>query len=135
MERAIERQIPPIGVADFLNLQRKKKDENEKSNKPKPNLFLDAHRTKPGSGGANRFYVLKNPTVSICEDGINYSRSLLARTWHVTTQVFTDFKAYGEAVSLTACCLYGGGGASVSPQIVQLKRGVDIVVRAVGRVK
>ncbi|KAI3769265.1 hypothetical protein L6452_00366 [Arctium lappa] len=85
MERAIERQIvllehlcpsstkssaraivystqPPIGVADFLNLQRKKKDENEKSNKPKPNLFLDAHRTKPESGGANRFYVLKNPT-------------------------------------------------------------------------
>ncbi|KAI3769264.1 hypothetical protein L6452_00365 [Arctium lappa] len=53
----------------------------------------------------------------------------------MTAQVFTDFKAYGEAVSLTACCLYGGGGASVSPQIVQLKRGVDIVVRAVGRVK
>ncbi|XP_024973501.1 DEAD-box ATP-dependent RNA helicase 7 [Cynara cardunculus var. scolymus] len=60
---------------------------------------------------------------------------VLLPTRELAKQVFSDFKAYGEAVGLTACCLYGGGGASISPQTVQLKRGVDIVVGAVGRVK
>ncbi|KAL8247933.1 hypothetical protein R6Q59_009149 [Mikania micrantha] len=68
-----------------------------------------------------------------------YGRSptilVLLPTRELAKQVFTDFKYYGEAVGLTSCCLYGGGGASISPQTVQLKRGVDIVVGAVGRVK
>lgn len=49
--------------------------------------------------------------------------------------MFTDFEYYGKSVGLSACCLYGGGGASIGPQTTQLKRGVDIVVGAVGRVK
>ncbi|KAI3704909.1 hypothetical protein L1987_75138 [Smallanthus sonchifolius] len=68
-----------------------------------------------------------------------YGRSptilVLLPTRELAKQVYTDFKYYGEAVGLTSCCLYGGGGASISPQTVQLKRGVDIVVGAVGRVK
>ncbi|KAJ0558854.1 putative RNA helicase [Helianthus annuus] len=60
---------------------------------------------------------------------------VLLPTRELAKQVYTDFKYYGEAVGLTSCCLYGGGGASISPQTVQLKRGVDIVVGAVGRVK
>ncbi|KVI04750.1 DNA/RNA helicase, DEAD/DEAH box type, N-terminal [Cynara cardunculus var. scolymus] len=60
---------------------------------------------------------------------------VLLPTRELAKQVFTDFKYYGDAVGLTSCCLYGGGGASISPQTVQLKRGVDIVVGAVGRVK
>ncbi|KAJ0466162.1 putative RNA helicase [Helianthus annuus] len=68
-----------------------------------------------------------------------YGRSptilVLLPTRELAKQVFTDFKYYGEAVGLSSCCLYGGGGASISPQTVQLKRGVDIVVGAVGRVK
>ncbi|KAL4575912.1 hypothetical protein LXL04_011999 [Taraxacum kok-saghyz] len=68
-----------------------------------------------------------------------YGRSptilVLLPTRELAKQVFTDFKYYGESVGLTSCCLYGGGGASISPQTMQLKRGVDIVVGAVGRVK
>nr|XP_043632511.1 DEAD-box ATP-dependent RNA helicase 7-like [Erigeron canadensis] len=68
-----------------------------------------------------------------------YGRSptilVLLPTRELAKQVFTDFKYYGEAVGLSSCCLYGGGGASIGPQTVQLKRGVDIVVGAVGRVK
>ncbi|KAI7725665.1 hypothetical protein M8C21_023481 [Ambrosia artemisiifolia] len=60
---------------------------------------------------------------------------VLLPTRELAKQVFTDFKYYGDAVGLTSCCLYGGGGASISPQTVELKRGVDIVVGAVGRVK
>lgn len=68
-----------------------------------------------------------------------YGRSptilVLLPTRELAKQVFTDFKYYGESVGLSSCCLYGGGGASIGPQTVQLKRGVDIVVGAVGRVK
>ncbi|XP_076931574.1 DEAD-box ATP-dependent RNA helicase 7-like [Bidens hawaiensis] len=68
-----------------------------------------------------------------------YGRSptilVLLPTRELAKQVYTDFKYYGEALGLTSCCLYGGGGASIGPQTVQLKRGVDIVVGAVGRVK
>ncbi|CAI9260973.1 unnamed protein product [Lactuca saligna] len=68
-----------------------------------------------------------------------YGRSptilVLLPTRELAKQVYTDFKYYGDAVGLSSCCLYGGGGASISPQTVQLKRGVDIVVGAVGRVK
>ncbi|KAK9078058.1 hypothetical protein SSX86_002115 [Deinandra increscens subsp. villosa] len=68
-----------------------------------------------------------------------YGRSptilVLLPTRELAKQVYTDFKYYGDALGLTSCCLYGGGGASISPQTVQLKRGVDIVVGAVGRVK
>ncbi|KAJ0518649.1 putative RNA helicase [Helianthus annuus] len=60
---------------------------------------------------------------------------MLFLTGELAKQVYTDFKYYGEAMGLTSCCLYGGGGASISPQTVQLKKGVDIVVGAVGRVK
>ncbi|XP_076934379.1 DEAD-box ATP-dependent RNA helicase 7-like [Bidens hawaiensis] len=68
-----------------------------------------------------------------------YGRSptilVLLPTRELAKQVYADFKYYGEALGLAACCLYGGGGASIGPQTVQLKRGVDIVVGAVGRVK
>nr|XP_043614222.1 DEAD-box ATP-dependent RNA helicase 7-like [Erigeron canadensis]XP_043614223.1 DEAD-box ATP-dependent RNA helicase 7-like [Erigeron canadensis] len=60
---------------------------------------------------------------------------VLLPTRELAKQVFSDFKYYGDAVGLTSCCLYGGGGASISPQTAQLKKGVDIVVGAVGRVK
>ncbi|PWA92671.1 DEAD-box ATP-dependent RNA helicase 7 [Artemisia annua] len=60
---------------------------------------------------------------------------VLLPTRELAKQVYTDFEYYGKSVGLTACCLYGGGGASIGPQTTQLKRGVDIVVGAVGRVK
>ncbi|GJS51317.1 DEAD-box ATP-dependent RNA helicase 7 [Tanacetum coccineum] len=58
---------------------------------------------------------------------------VLLPTRELAKQVYTDFEYYGKSVGLTACCLYGG--ASIGPQTTQLKRGVDIVVGAVGRIK
>ncbi|PWA64201.1 DNA/RNA helicase, DEAD/DEAH box type, N-terminal [Artemisia annua] len=60
---------------------------------------------------------------------------MLFPTRELAKQVYTDFEYYGKSVGLSDCCLYGGGGASIGPQITQLNRGVDIVVGAVGRVK
>ncbi|KZV25365.1 DEAD-box ATP-dependent RNA helicase 7 [Dorcoceras hygrometricum] len=50
-----------------------------------------------------------------------------------TGQVFSDFEAYGGALGLNSCCLYGG--SPYQPQQIQLKRGVDIVVGTPGRIK
>lgn len=47
--------------------------------------------------------------------------------------MFADFDAYGGAVGLTSCCLYGGD--PYAPQEHKLKRGVDIVVGTPGRIK
>ncbi|KAJ9537325.1 hypothetical protein OSB04_030058 [Centaurea solstitialis] len=55
---------------------KKKKEEKEKSNKPKPTLFSDAHRTKPESGATKKFYVLKNPTGHDIGQRYNLGREL-----------------------------------------------------------
>ncbi|KAI3793067.1 hypothetical protein L1987_35680 [Smallanthus sonchifolius] len=100
-------------------------------------------KAKTGQGKTLAFIL---PVLESLTNGIEktsrrtgYGRSptilVLLPTRELAKQVYTDFKYYGEAVGLTSCCLYGGGGASISPQTVQLKRGVDIVVGAVGRVK
>lgn len=47
--------------------------------------------------------------------------------------MFADFEAYGGAVGLAACCVYGGD--PYAPQEHKLKRGVDIVVGTPGRIK
>lgn len=48
-------------------------------------------------------------------------------------QVYNDFEVYGGAVGLSSCCVYGG--TPYHGQELKLKRGVDIVVGAPGRVK
>ncbi|KAM3320119.1 DEAD-box ATP-dependent RNA helicase 7 [Capsicum chacoense] len=58
---------------------------------------------------------------------------LLLPTRELALQVFADFEAYGGAVGITSCCLYGN--SPMGQQEVQLKRGVDIVVGTPGRVK
>lgn len=47
--------------------------------------------------------------------------------------MFAEFEAYGGAVGLTSCCVYGG--EPYGPQESKLKRGVDIVVGTPGRIK
>ncbi|KAL0746919.1 hypothetical protein Bca101_028921 [Brassica carinata] len=47
--------------------------------------------------------------------------------------VFADFEAYGGAVGLASCCVYGGD--PYAPQERKLKSGVDIVVGTPGRIK
>ncbi|OAY30448.1 DEAD-box ATP-dependent RNA helicase 7 [Manihot esculenta] len=58
---------------------------------------------------------------------------VLLPTRELASQVYDDFKVYGEALGLVSCCLYGG--ASYHPQEMSLKRGVDIVVGTPGRIK
>ena len=73
---------------------KKKKDEKEKSNKPKPNLFSDAlaHRTKPESGVASKFYVLKNPTGHDIGQRYNLGREL-GRGEFGVTYLCTDMES------------------------------------------
>lgn len=47
--------------------------------------------------------------------------------------MFADFEAYGGAVGLASCCVYGGD--PYAPQERKLKSGVDIVVGTPGRIK
>lgn len=44
-----------------------------------------------------------------------------------------DFEFYGSAVGLTSCCIYGG--TPYRTQEMALKKGVDVVVGAPGRIK
>ncbi|CAN6466466.1 unnamed protein product [Victoria cruziana] len=58
---------------------------------------------------------------------------VLAPTRELAKQVHADFEFYGQAMSLTSCCVYGG--APYHPQEIALRRGVDIVVGTPGRIK
>ncbi|KAJ6824976.1 DEAD-box ATP-dependent RNA helicase 7-like [Iris pallida] len=58
---------------------------------------------------------------------------VLLPTRELAKQVHVDFEAYGQAVGLSACCVYGG--ASMRDQGNAVKRGVDIIVGTPGRVK
>ncbi|CAN8251916.1 unnamed protein product [Cochlearia groenlandica] len=58
---------------------------------------------------------------------------VLLPTRELAKQVFADFEAYGGAVGLTSCCVYGGD--SFPPQERKLRGGVDIVVGTPGRIK
>ncbi|KAJ6841433.1 DEAD-box ATP-dependent RNA helicase 7-like [Iris pallida] len=58
---------------------------------------------------------------------------VLLPTRELAKQVHVDFEAYGQAVGLSACCVYGG--SSMREQENALKRGVDVIVGTPGRVK
>ncbi|KAL6531265.1 DEAD-box ATP-dependent RNA helicase 7 [Orobanche hederae] len=58
---------------------------------------------------------------------------VLLPTRELAKQVAAEFQAYGAALGLSACCLYGGD--PYKPQENSLKRGVDIVVGTPGRIK
>ncbi|KAJ3690666.1 hypothetical protein LUZ61_019830 [Rhynchospora tenuis] len=58
---------------------------------------------------------------------------VLLPTRELANQVHADFEFYGGAVGLTSCCIYGG--TPYRTQEMALKKGVDIVVGAPGRIK
>ncbi|CAN6709707.1 unnamed protein product [Malus baccata var. baccata] len=58
---------------------------------------------------------------------------VLLPTRELAKQVFADFEAYGGAVGLAACCVYGG--SPYGAQESKLRRGVDIVIGTPGRIK
>ncbi|CAH9121658.1 unnamed protein product [Cuscuta epithymum] len=58
---------------------------------------------------------------------------VLLPTRELALQVFADFEFYGGALGLSSCCLYGS--SPYAPQQIKLKRGVDIIVGAPGRIK
>ncbi|XP_010940916.1 DEAD-box ATP-dependent RNA helicase 7 [Elaeis guineensis] len=58
---------------------------------------------------------------------------VLLPTRELANQVYADFQAYGGAVGLSSCCLYGG--SPYRAQVLALKRGIDIVVGTPGRIK
>lgn len=56
---------------------------------------------------------------------------ILTPTRELAVQVFENIRAYGKYLPLRSAVVYGG--VNISPQIAQLKRGVDILVATPGR--
>lgn len=56
---------------------------------------------------------------------------VLTPTRELAIQIFENFKMYGRYLPLRAACVYGG--ARQTPQIVAVKRGIDILVATPGR--
>ncbi|KAF4547842.1 Pre-mRNA-processing ATP-dependent RNA helicase prp5-like protein [Elsinoe fawcettii] len=56
---------------------------------------------------------------------------ILAPTRELATQIHKECKPYLKALNLRACCAYGG--APITEQIADLKRGAEIVVSTPGR--
>lgn len=89
---------------------------------------------KTGSGKTLAFvlpmmrHVLDQPTVQLGEGPIAV---IMAPTRELATQIYNECKKFCKPMNLRVVCVYGG--ASVSDQIAQLKRGAEIVVATPGR--
>ncbi|GAV61854.1 DEAD domain-containing protein/Helicase_C domain-containing protein/GUCT domain-containing protein [Cephalotus follicularis] len=81
--------------------------------------------------------ITNGPTKASRKTGYGRAPSVLVLlpTRELAKQVFEDFEVYGGALGLVSCCVYGGGGASLSSQQMKLRKGVDIVVGTPGRIK
>ncbi|ESQ31709.1 hypothetical protein EUTSA_v10003756mg [Eutrema salsugineum] len=98
-------------------------------------------RARTGQGKTLAFVLpileslINGPAQSKRKNGYGRPPSVLVLlpTRELAKQVFADFEAYGGAVGLTSCCVYGGD--PYQPQEYKLKRGVDIVVGTPGRIK
>ncbi|KAG5382076.1 hypothetical protein IGI04_033546 [Brassica rapa subsp. trilocularis] len=98
-------------------------------------------RARTGQGKTLAFVLpileslINGPAKSKRKNGYGRPPSVLVLlpTRELAKQVFADFEAYGGAVGLAACCVYGGD--PYAPQEHKLKRGVDIVVGTPGRIK
>ncbi|XP_031108346.1 DEAD-box ATP-dependent RNA helicase 7-like isoform X2 [Ipomoea triloba] len=98
-------------------------------------------RARTGQGKTLAFILpilesLRNgPATATRKTGYGRAPSVLVLlpTRELALQVFADFEFYGGALGLTSCCLYGS--SPYAPQQTKLKRGVDIVVGAPGRIK
>ncbi|TMX00651.1 hypothetical protein EJD97_000399 [Solanum chilense] len=98
-------------------------------------------RARTGQGKTLAFVLpileslINGPTKVSRKTGYGRAPSVLVLlpTRELALQVFADFEVYGGAVGLTSCCLYGN--SPMGQQVVQLKRGVDIVVGTPGRIK
>ena len=56
---------------------------------------------------------------------------VLTPTRELALQIFENFQAYGKAMPLRCCVIFGGVGQK--PQVDQLNRGVDILIATPGR--
>ncbi|KAL0718327.1 hypothetical protein Bca4012_067649 [Brassica carinata] len=98
-------------------------------------------RARTGQGKTLAFVLpileslINGPAKSKRKNGYGRPPSVLVLlpTRELAKQVFADFDAYGGAVGLASCCVYGGD--PYQPQEYKLKRGVDIVVGTPGRIK
>ncbi|MBS1191098.1 MAG: box helicase [Rhodocyclaceae bacterium] len=56
---------------------------------------------------------------------------VLVPTRELAEQVHESFRAYGQHLSLRTCAVYGG--VSINPQMMKLRKGMDVVVATPGR--
>lgn len=59
------------------------------------------------------------------------SKLILTPTRELAVQIYDNIKQYGKYVDVKACVVYGG--VSISPQIRELQKGVDILIATPGR--
>jgi len=64
-------------------------------------------------------------------DGDGPIALILAPTRELTHQIYMEIKSFTKVISLNVVCVYGGAG--ISGQLSELKRGAEIVVGTPGR--
>ena len=94
--------------------------------------LLAAAQTGTGKTAGFALPLLQRLTVDTLPVASNCVRAVvLVPTRELAEQVHESFRAYGQNLSLRTCAVYGG--VSINPQMMKMRKGMDIVVATPGR--
>ena len=94
--------------------------------------LMAAAQTGTGKTAAFALPILQSLSADGIKVGSNSVRALvLVPTRELAEQVHASFRQYGEHTSVSTYAAYGG--VSINPQMMRLRRGVDILVATPGR--
>ena len=94
--------------------------------------LMAAAQTGPGKTAAFALPLLQRLAAEEQRAGSNSIRALvLVPTRELAEQVMTSFRTYGEGLPVSCYAAYGG--VSLNPQMMRMRRGVDILVATPGR--
>ncbi|KAL5099358.1 hypothetical protein RYX36_003685 [Vicia faba] len=88
--------------------------------------------------GIEALFLIQAMTFNTILDGsdlVGRARTGQGKLLHLelANQVFADFEVYGSSLGLAACAVYGG--APYGAQEAKLRRGVDVIIGTLGRIK
>ncbi|MBH3338034.1 DEAD/DEAH box helicase [Pseudomonas mendocina] len=94
--------------------------------------LMAAAQTGTGKTAGFALPLLQRLTLEGPQVGSNSVRALvLTPTRELAEQVLQSFQAYGQNLPLTSYAVYGG--VSINPQMMKLRKGVDVLVATPGR--
>ena len=94
--------------------------------------LMAAAQTGTGKTAGFALPLLQLLTAETVPVGSNCARVVvLVPTRELAEQVHESFRAYGQNLPLKTCAVYGG--VSINPQMMKLRKGMDIVVATPGR--